>query len=230
MVAADGADSWLRGQTGIAAQTIPYGQTAVVANFACEQAHQGTAFQWFRHDGVLAMLPLPGNRMSMVWSIDHRSAENLMSMAPAQLCARVVEATGAAVGVLDLINPPAAFPLRLMKVDRMVAHRIALVGDAAHNVHPLAGQGVNLGFQDARELADVLRDRGACGDVGEYRLLRRYELARREDLLAMTLVTDGLQRLFASDSASLSWLRNRGLSLLERVAPLKNLLARHALG
>jgi len=230
MVAADGADSWLRGQAGIATQTIPYGQTAVVANFACEQPHQGTAFQWFTRHGVLALLPLPGNRTSMVWSIDTSLAENLASMTPAQLCAHVVEATGSVVGALELISPPAAFPLRLIKVNRMAAHRIALVGDAAHNVHPLAGQGVNLGFQDARELADVLHDRGACADVGEHRLLRRYERARREDVLAMTLITDGLQRLFASDRASLSWVRNRGLSLLEHAAPLKNLLARHALG
>jgi 2-polyprenyl-6-methoxyphenol hydroxylase-like FAD-dependent oxidoreductase len=129
-----------------------------------------------------------------------------------------------------LITPPAAFPLRLVKVERLIAHRVALVGDAAHNVHPLAGQGVNLGFQDARDLAYVLRDRGACGDVGENRLLRRYERARREDVLAMTLVTDGLQRLFASDRSSLSWLRNRGLSLVARTAPFKNLLVRHALG
>jgi len=230
MVAADGADSWLRGQAGITAQTVAYGQTAIVANFACEQPHHGTAFQWFTHDGVLAMLPLPGNRTSMVWSIDHSSAQNLMSMAPAQLCAHVVEVTGAACGALELISPPAAFPLRLIKVKRMVAHRIALVGDAAHNVHPLAGQGVNLGFQDARELAKVLRERGACRDIGEHRLLRRYERARREDVLAMTLVTDGLQRLFASDRGSLSWLRNRGLGLVERAAPLKNLLVRRALG
>jgi len=229
LVAADGPDSWLRGQAGIAAQVIAYGQTAIVANFACEQPHQGTAFQWFTHDGVLAMLPLPGNRMSMVWSIDHSSAENLMAMAPAQLCARIVEATGAACGALELISPPAAFPLRLIKVKRMVAHRIALVGDAAHNVHPLAGQGVNLGFRDARELANVLCERGACRDIGEHRLLRRYERARREDVLAMALVTDGLQRLFASDRASLSWLRNRGLGLVEHAAPLKNMLVRHAL-
>jgi ubiquinone biosynthesis UbiH/UbiF/VisC/COQ6 family hydroxylase len=230
LVAADGADSWLRAQGGITAQVRPYGQVAVVANFACEHAHRGTAFQWFRGGGVLALLPLPGNRTSMVWSMAEREAADVMALAPAQLCTRVLEAAGAALGGFELITPPAAFPLRLVKVERLVGPRLALVGDAAHNVHPLAGQGVNLGFQDARELAQVLHQRGACGDTGEPRLLRRYERARREDVLAMSLVTHGLQQLFASERPALSWLRNRGLSLVDRAAPLKKLLVRHALG
>jgi 2-polyprenyl-6-methoxyphenol hydroxylase-like FAD-dependent oxidoreductase len=104
------------------------------------------------------------------------------------------------------------------------------VGDAAHNLHPLAGQGVNLGFQDARELARVLRSRGGCADVGELRLLRRYERARREDVLAMTLVTDGLKRLFNNSFPPLAWLRNHGLNLADRASPLKDRLIRHALG
>jgi len=118
----------------------------------------------------------------------------------------------------------------LVRVRQMVRPRLALVGDAAHNLHPLAGQGVNLGFQDARELARVLLQRGACRDAGEYRLLRRYERARREDILAMTWVTHGLQRLFDDPSPPLSWIRNRGLSLMDRAGPLKQLLVRRALG
>jgi 2-polyprenyl-6-methoxyphenol hydroxylase-like FAD-dependent oxidoreductase len=129
-----------------------------------------------------------------------------------------------------MITPPAAFPLRLARVERLVLPRLALVGDAAHNLHPLAGQGVNLGFQDARELAQVLLQRGACHDAGEYRLLRRYERARREDILAMTWVTDGLQRLFGAAGRPTSWVRNRGLSLVDRAGPIKQLLVRHALG
>jgi 2-polyprenyl-6-methoxyphenol hydroxylase-like FAD-dependent oxidoreductase len=129
-----------------------------------------------------------------------------------------------------VITPPAAFPLRLAQVERLVLPRLALVGDAAHNLHPLAGQGVNLGFQDARDLAQVLRGRGACGDVGELRLLRRYERARREDVLAMTVVTDGLERLFNNRVAPISWLRNRGLNLVDRASPLKRLLIQRALG
>ena len=230
LVAADGADSWLRGEAGIATRVHPYGQTAVVANFACEISHRGTAFQWFQGSGVLAMLPLPGNRSSMVWSIEDALAEDLMALTPAQLCDRVVDASGGVLGGLELITAPATFPLRLVRVDHMAGPRLALVGDAAHNVHPLAGQGVNLGFQDARELAQVLRQRGTCSDAGEHRLLRRYERARREDVLAMTAVTDGLLRLFGNKRPWLSWLRNRGLNLVDRAEPLKNLLVRHALG
>lgn len=229
LVAADGQDSWLRDQAGVEARIRPYQQSAIVANFACEQAPTGTAFQWFRADGVLALLPLPGNRTSLVWSLEQPLADELMA-APGTLAARVGEATAHRLGRLEAITPAAAFPLRLARVERVVGARLALVGDAAHNLHPLAGQGVNLGFQDARELAQVLRARGACEDVGEVRLLRRYERARREQVLAMTAVTDGLQRLFNNRLAPLTWLRNRGLNLVDRAAPLKHLLIRQALG
>ena len=230
LVAADGADSWLRAQAGIAVQARAYGQTAVVANFACAEPHQGAAFQWFRRDGVVALLPLPGNRVSLVWSSDERIAETLMSATPKALGERVAQVAGQALGRLEPITAAAAFPLRLVRVDRLLAPRLALVGDAAHNLHPLAGQGVNLGFQDARVLADVLHQRGGCADVGEHRLLRRYERQRREDVLLMTLATDGLKRLFNNDSRALGWVRNRGLALVERAGPIKRLFVRHALG
>jgi len=229
LVAADGQESWLRAQAGIETHVQPYRQTAVVANFTCEQPHGGTAFQWFRADGVLALLPLPGNRVSLVWSAEEALADELMAL-PDALGTKVAEATGHRLGGLEMITLPAAFPLRLARVARLVQPRLALVGDAAHNLHPLAGQGVNLGFQDARELARVLRSRGACADVGELRLLRRYERARREDVLAMTLVTDGLKRLFNNSFPPLAWLRNHGLNLVDRASPLKDRLIRHALG
>jgi 2-polyprenylphenol 6-hydroxylase len=229
LVAADGQDSWLRAQAGIAMRIQPYLQSAVVANLACEQPPEGTAFQWFRADGVLALLPLPGNRTSLVWSVEQPLADELMA-APEALAARVGEATAHRLGRLETITPPAAFPLRLGRVGRLALPRLALVGDAAHNLHPLAGQGVNLGFQDVRELCRVLRDRGACGDVGELRLLRRYERARQEEVLAMTVVTDGLKRLFNNRLPALVWLRNRGLNLVDRASPLKHLLIQQALG
>jgi ubiquinone biosynthesis UbiH/UbiF/VisC/COQ6 family hydroxylase len=230
IVAADGAQSWVRTQAGIPASVSPYGQTAVVANFACEHSHHGAAFQWFRRDGILALLPLPGNRCSLVWSAHQELAEELLALPPEALAQRVTEASGARLGRLEVITPAAGFPLQLVQVKELVRPRLALVGDAAHNLHPLAGQGVNVGFQDARELAAVLRDRGACRDVGEHRLLRRYERARREDILAMTLATDGLKHLFGSDQRAVSWLRNRGLSLVDRAAAVKRLLVAHALG
>jgi ubiquinone biosynthesis UbiH/UbiF/VisC/COQ6 family hydroxylase len=230
LVGADGGDSWLRAQAGIEATTRPYEQTAVVANFACERPHHGMAHQWFRGDGVLALLPLPGERVSMVWSARSELAQALLAMPAAELCARVQQAADSAVGGLDLITPAAGFPLRLIRVARLVQPRLALVGDAAHNLHPLAGQGVNLGFQDAQQLAQVLRSRGACGDVGEWRLLRRYERARREDILAMTLITDGLQRLFSFPARPLAVARNFGLAVVDRAPLLKQALVRHALG
>jgi len=230
LVAADGADSWLRTQAGVQIEETGYGQTAVVANFSIELPHRDTAFQWFRTDGVLALLPLPGARASMVWSAQQDLADRLLSLDAAALAAEVSAAARDVLGRLSVIASASAFPLRLIRVSRLVAPRLALVGDAAHNFHPLAGQGVNLGFKDARELAAVLRARGQQQDVGSIPLLRRYERARREDILAMTAATHGLQRLFNNSVAPLAWLRNLGLDLTDRLAPIKALLVKHALG
>ena len=229
VVGADGAQSWVREQAGIKAHTHAYAQCGVVANFACALPHHDTAYQWFRADGVLALLPLPGNRVSMVWSTSDAHAQALMALDAAALAQRVSEASHAVMGALEVITPVAAFPLQLQRVEVLVKPRLALVGDAAHNVHPLAGQGVNLGFRDARELAAVLCDRGAQHDCGDYALLRRYERARREDVLSMQLVTDGLQKLFASNAVWLSRARNLGVRLMENQPMLKNLLMKHAI-
>ncbi len=228
LIGADGADSWVRNQAGI--ETIPagYGQLGVVANFATAKSHHDTAYQWFRRDGVLALLPLPGNCVSMVWSTAEAHGRELLALAPGELAARVEAASQHVLGPLELVTPPAAFPLQLQRVARLVQPRLALVGDAAHNVHPLAGQGVNLGFRDARELAAVLRERGAQADCGDYFLLRRYERARREDVLALQVLTDGLQKLFAYDAVWLAMVRNLGLRLVNFQPQLKNLLVRRA--
>ena len=230
VVGADGGNSWLRGEAGIQADTRPYRQTAVVANFETAMPHHGVAHQWFRRDGILALLPLPGKRVSMVWSTREEHAGELLQLPPDELAAQVAAASGRQFGELRVITPAAAFPLRLQSVREMIRPRLALVGDAAHNVHPLAGQGVNLGFRDARELAAVLRGRGAQTDCGDFYLLRRYERARREDIAAMQLTTDALQRLFNNDSTLLAGARNLGLRLTNRGMALKNLLVRHAVG
>jgi 2-polyprenylphenol 6-hydroxylase len=229
VVAADGARSWARAQAGIEAHDKDYDQLGVVANFATERAHGGTAFQWFQPEGVLAYLPLPGNQISMVWSLQTALAQELMALPPQTLCERVAQASGQRLGKLELITPPAAFPLHLIEPRQLTKPRVALVGDAAHQVHPLAGQGVNLGFGDAQALAQALRTRGPrdCGDV---LLLRGYERARREEILAMALVTDGLQGLFNRTGSGLGWLRNIGLTLTNRAGWLKNQLIKHALG
>lgn len=228
LVGADGGDSWVRGQAGISVNARPYGQTAVVANFETEVPHRGTARQWFRRDGILALLPLPGARVSMVWSTRGEHAAELSALPDEALAAQVSEASAQALGNLRVITAAAAFPLRLQRVNRLVKPRLALIGDAAHNVHPLAGQGVNLGFRDARELAGVLAARGAQTDCGDYFLLRRYERARREDIAAMQLATDTLQRLFNNDVEWLARARNFGLRLTNRGHGLKNLLVQHA--
>ena len=229
IVAADGAHSWVRQQAGIQARDKDYRQLGVVANFASALPHRGTAYQWFRADGVLAYLPLPGNRLSIVWSVQEDMAQDLLQLAPDALCARVAEAGHLQLGALELISPVATFPLHLIEPDHLVQARIALVGDAAHQVHPLAGQGVNLGFADAQALADVLCQRGPrdCGDVY---LLRRYARARREEILAMQIVTDGLQGLFNRHQPMLGWLRNTGLAATNRLSWVKQQLLKHALG
>ena len=230
VIAADGADSWVRAQAGVDVTTQDYRQTAVVANFAITQPHRGVASQWFRRDGVLALLPLPGARVSMVWSTADEHAERLLAATNDELVAEVTAAAHGTCGDLTVITPAAAFPLRMQRVRRLVLPRLALVGDAAHNVHPLAGQGVNLGFRDARELARVLTQRGAQADCGDYYLLRRYERARREDIATMRLSTDALQRLFNNNDERLAKLRNLGLRLANRQPQLKNYLVRHAVG
>jgi ubiquinone biosynthesis UbiH/UbiF/VisC/COQ6 family hydroxylase len=230
LVGADGADSWLRTQAGIQVSETSYGQTAVVANFSCELPHRGTAFQWFREDGVLALLPLPEQQVSIVWSARDDLAERLMGLTGAQLADEVAAASGNVLGPLQLITPPARFTLRCMRVRRLIAPRLALVGDAAHNFHPLAGQGVNVGFQDARELSRVLSERGPERDVGAIALLRRFERARREEIAAMTAATHGLQRLFNHAGTAFAWMRNLGLNLTDRLPPLKSVLVAKALG
>ncbi|HET9405071.1 MAG TPA: UbiH/UbiF family hydroxylase [Burkholderiales bacterium] len=225
---ADGSESRVRAAAGIASVPAEYGQLGVVANFSCERPHRGTAFQWFMRDGVLALLPLPDNRVSMVWSVEQERGRSLLALPAAELATEVESASRAALGALRLMAPAAAFPLRLARVAQFTKPRVALVGDAAHNVHPLAGQGVNLGFRDARELARVLVERGPQRDCGDHALLRRYERARREDVAAMQLTTDGLQKLFNNDAVLLTKARNLGLEFVNRQPWLKNFLVHHA--
>jgi 2-octaprenylphenol hydroxylase len=230
LVAADGASSWVRETAGIPAHKQALQHVAVVANFACDRAHRGVAYQWFRGDGVLAWLPLPGKRFSMVWSTPEPNSRELLAASSEDLCDRVAEAGGGALGRLDLVTPAAAFPVAPLSVAQRVRPRLALIGDAAHVIHPLAGQGVNLGFGDARALARVLREPAAARDPGERLMLRRFERQRSEDILAMRLATEGLQRLFSARSPAVAMARNLGLTLTDRFSVIKNLLARRAMG
>jgi len=229
VVGADGASSFVREQAGIPIKASDYGQTAVVANLECERPHANTAYQWFQGRPVLALLPLPGRRVSLIWSLPGEDAEKLVRLEPGALCLAVESATGKALGGMTVITPPRSYPLRRLSARRMVGERVALAGDAAHVIHPLAGQGLNLGLQDARSLAATLAARELVRDAGDARLLRRYERSRAEPILAMDLMVDGLFRLFGADSEPISRLRNAGLNLSGRLPVLKNILMRHAM-
>ncbi|MBU6484084.1 MAG: FAD-dependent monooxygenase [Betaproteobacteria bacterium] len=230
VVGADGIHSWVRKAAGILTEPRDYGQQGVVANFECERAHHGCARQWFRADGgVLAWLPLPGRRISIVWSAPDALARELLALPAAELSARVAAEGDSALGALTPLTPAAAFPLRSLRLPTSVAHRMALVGDAAHGVHPLAGQGVNLGFGDAQAMAMVLAERGPVSDAGAPILLERFARRRAEPVLAMHTLTDGLARMFGARTPWLRKLRNAGLSAVDSVPIIKRALAQPAL-
>ncbi len=228
VVGADGRESWVRSQADIGASVHPYDEMAVVANFVCELPHRNTALQWFGADGVLAWLPLPGRMMSMVWSAKDECAESLLALDERAFCERVASAGGDRLGKLALETPRAAFPLRLMRVERFVASRVALIGDAAHAIHPLSGHGINLGFQDARVLAGKLEALAAWQDPGELGVLRAYARERAEESFLLQNATDALSRLFGIRNPLVAALRNTGLNLTDRLPVVTNALVRYA--
>jgi 2-octaprenylphenol hydroxylase len=229
VVGADGARSSVRVTAAIPVRESGYGQIAVVANFRCEKPHRNTAYQWFQAGPVLALLPLPQARVSMIWSMPAADAERKLALAPDEWCAELERATGGLLGAFSLDTPPRSYPLRRLAARRLVAPRVALVGDAAHVIHPLAGQGLNVGLQDARELAGVLRRRAPEQDPGDLALLRRYERVRAEPILAMDFLVDGLFKMFGAPAVPVARLRNAGLNLTGRLPVLKNLLIRYAM-
>lgn len=242
VIAADGAQSPTRAAYAITTETKPYEQHAVVGNFACARAHAGTAFQWFTDEGVVALLPLPDiegrHAVSLVWSAPDTIAEELMRGGSVAIAARlsalrctpVASRSAHSIGPLEALGTMVSIPLTMQFARRMVAPRGALVGDAAHVVHPLAGQGLNLGLQDVEVLLDMLTARESFRDCGDAVLLRRYERARAEPVFAMRHMTDGLARLFASEHPSLARLRTLGMRVVDRLSPVKRLLIRQASG
>lgn len=231
VVGADGRDSSVRAQAGISTQGWSYDQLAIVANVRPERWHQETAWQRFLPTGPLAFLPLRDGRCSIVWSADEPRARELMALDEAGFADALAEAFEQRLGPVLEVGPRAAVPLRVEQAERYVLPRLALIGDAAHAVHPLAGQGVNLGFLDAAVLAEALRVARAAGrDIGALRVLRRYERARWGDNLAMLAAMDGLKRLFGNPLPPIARLRNLGLGLTDRLPPLKSLFMRQALG
>jgi 2-polyprenylphenol 6-hydroxylase len=233
VVGADGAQSWVRNQCDIGIDYRPYGQRAVVCNFDCELPHHDTAYQWFTStEGIIALLPLPGNRTSLVWSAPEHLAGTLLRESQGQLAQRLNNLPGHAMGRLQPVQPEIvkAFPLNLIRAHALAAPRVALIGDAAHVVHPLAGHGMNLGFGDVDSLVNIVRERESHRDCGDERVLGRYARSRKEDILLMQVATDGLERLFSADFEPLRLVRNLGMNLVNNLPVIKRTLISQAMG
>jgi ubiquinone biosynthesis UbiH/UbiF/VisC/COQ6 family hydroxylase len=233
VVGADGGQSWVRGQCDIDIDYRPYGQRGIVTNFECEKPHRGAAYQWFTSsEGIIALLPLPGQRVSLVWSAPDALAESLLNEPASKLAEEVAARSGYVLGNLTPVQPETvkAFPLTLMRARQFVAPRVALIGDAAHVVHPLAGHGMNLGFGDVMALTNAIVERETYRDCGDARVLGRYARARKEEVLLMQMATDGLERLFATDFEPLRIVRNLGLNLVDKLPVIKRRLVSQALG
>jgi 2-polyprenylphenol 6-hydroxylase len=231
LIGADGRDSLVRELVGIATEGWDYGQRAIVANVTSDKWHEETAWQRFLPTGPLALLPLRDGSCSLVWSAADELARELMAMDDAAFSTALTDASDACLGRLASIGPRAAVSLRLQHAKQYVQPGVALIGDAAHAVHPLAGQGVNLGFLDAAALAAAL-DLALVHrrDIDGLWTLRRYERARRGDNQLMLGVMDAFKRLFSHDQQPLTTLRSLGLDLTDRLAPIKRRLMERALG
>ncbi|HXQ32189.1 MAG TPA: FAD-dependent monooxygenase [Steroidobacteraceae bacterium] len=231
VVASDGADSKLRGFAGLDGRGTAYPQEAVVAHLTPALGHGFAARQRFLPSGPIALLPVADGRVSLVWSTTPEQAAGLVAMDEAAFGAAVTHASDGVLGELKAVGPRARFALRRFQADRYVATRLALVGDAAHTVHPLAGQGVNQGFRDAAALAAEIGASLARGeDLGDPRTLGRYGRARRADNVLMGAALDGLWRLFADEHAAIGRVRRTGLGLVNRAGSLKRFFIARALG
>jgi 2-polyprenylphenol 6-hydroxylase len=229
VIAADGANSPLREIVGLIATQKDYESDGVVANFRIERPHLSIARQWFSADGVLAYLPLPSRHMSIVFSVATDYADALMQMPDTDFAHCIAQAGNASLGALTLASVRARFPLKRVIAQNWVAPGFALIGDAAHAIHPLAGQGANLGFADVACLAATLEARSALSNIGDLALLRRYERARREDAVMMGEITNGLRALYLSPQGMARRLRNQGLDVLNKLPMAKSLLVNHAI-
>lgn len=231
----EGRDSTTRATLGVDFKLSPYGHRAVAARLVADRPHQGVARQWFRPGGeVLALLPFerpaPGASYGLVWSCAEAHAERLLALPPQEFERELGAATGGAAGSLSLGSERASWPLALGRADAVSGPGWVLLGDAAHVVHPLAGQGLNLGLGDVAALARVIAAREPWRPLGDARLLRRYARERLAPTLAMAELTDALQRLFAHGSPAARQLRNRGLDALNQLPSVKRWMTQRALG
>ncbi len=232
LVGADGADSAVRRVAGIETQSLNLNQKGIVATVTTEKPHEQIARQRFLATGPLAFLPLDEpHTCSIVWSADTARADQLLALDDVAFISELQTKFGEPLGKIQTVSPRAGFPLALSHAKAYTAPHLALVGDAAHTVHPLAGQGVNLGFLDAATLAEVLLEAAANQkNIGTHAVLRRYERWRKGDNIAMVSLTGGFRYLFSNDLPVVSQLRNWGLSLTDAATPVKNFIMRRASG
>ena len=231
LVGADGARSLIREQAGIATHGWNYDQSAIVTTVAHERGHNGRAEEHFLPAGPFAILPLTGRRCSIVWTETSGEAERIVALADDEFHAELEKRFGLQLGDIEIVGPRRAFPLGLFTARTFIGERLALVGDAAHIIHPIAGQGLNMGLRDVAALAETIADAARLGlDPGGPEVLERYQRWRRFDTMTMGVATDGLNRLFSNNSDALRFVRDIGLGLVERMPMLKRMFIREAAG
>ena len=231
LVGADGARSSIREQAGIASTGWNYDQSAIVTTVAHEREHHGRAEEHFMPAGPFAILPLTGKRCSIVWTETAREADRIVALPDQEFHDELEKRFGLQLGDIKVVGPRRAFPLGLFTARAFIAERLALVGDAAHIIHPIAGQGLNMGLRDVAALAEAIADAARLGlDIGAADVLERYQRWRRFDTMTMGVATDGLNRLFSNRSDVLRLMRDIGLGVVERMPALKRVFIREAAG
>jgi len=231
LVGADGAHSLIRERAGIATHGWNYDQSAIVTTVAHERAHNGRAEEHFLPAGPFAILPLTGRRCSIVWTETSGEAERIVALPDSEFHAELEKRFGLQLGDIEVVGPRRAFPLGLFTARTFIGERLALVGDAAHIIHPIAGQGLNMGLRDVAALAEAIADAARLGlDPGGPEVLERYQRWRRFDTMTMGIATDGLNRLFSNHSDALRLVRDIGLGLVDRMPMLKRIFIREAAG
>jgi 2-octaprenyl-6-methoxyphenol hydroxylase len=231
LVGADGARSSIRERAGIATHGWHYDQSAIVCTVAHERPHNGRAEEHFLPAGPFAILPLTGNRSSIVWTESAREADRMVALPDDEFHAELEKRFGLHLGDLQVTGPRRAFPLGLFTARSFIGERLALIGDAAHIIHPIAGQGLNMGLRDVAALAEAIADAARLGlDIGASDVLERYQRWRRFDTMTMGVATDGLNKLFSNSSDVLRLARDVGLGLVERMPALKRVFIREAAG
>jgi 2-octaprenyl-6-methoxyphenol hydroxylase len=231
LTAADGAQSKLRTLAKIQTIARGYDQSGIVATIGHAREHNGKAVQHFLPSGSFAILPLTGKRCSIVWTEGTAEAKRIVALLPSEFLAELELRFGLQLGELEVLSPARAYPLQISIARSFIGERLALVGDAAHVIHPLAGQGLNMGLRDVAALAECIADNARLGlDPGAPEILTRYQRWRRTDTVSMGLATDSLNRLFSNESTPLKYLRDLGLGLVDRAPGLKKFFAREAAG